>query len=286
MGFKDVIKLLRPNQWYKNLVIFLAIFFSGFFLNGNLLLVSFFGFLILILISSSNYIFNDLVDCERDKLNPEKKNRPIASGKVGKPFAVFLLIVLLFIGLFFAYELNFFFFLSCFGLFVISFVYTIILKNILFADLLAISSNFVLRAVSGAFLIGVVISPWLIIGTFFLSMFLVTGKRYGESNFLKNAKSHRRVLEFYTKELMQTLFSIFLAILILIFAFYSFSSKNNSLLITMPFFIYLLLRYYYLILTNNRIARSPEKIIFDAPIMTAGIIFFVVNFIFMEVIKW
>ena len=208
---KDIIKLLRPNQWYKNLLIFIAIIFSKNLLNLSYLKITFQGFVMLIIISSANYIFNDLVDLKKDILNPEKKDRPIASGKISKKLAIILFLSFLVIGLISAYKISLDLFYIVLGIVLISTLYTLLLKNIVFADLLAISSNFVLRAVSGAVIIDVFISPWLVIGIFFFALFLVTGKRYSELNYLnKNATKHRIVLKDYSKDITLSLFNIFI----------------------------------------------------------------------------
>ncbi len=277
---KNIIKLIRPHQWYKNLVIFLAIIFSKNFFNLGYLAITINGFVILVIISSANYIFNDLIDSKKDKLNPEKRDRPLVAGNVNNYVAISLFFIFLIVGLTSAYLSDIYFFYIVLGIFITSTAYTLYLKNILFADLLSISLIFALRAVSGAVIIDVFISPWLVIGVFFFSLFLVTGKRYGEMEFLnKNSWRHRAVLKYYSKDLLFSLFNIFMTILILVFALYSFSSEYKSLIWITPLFIYLILRYYYLILSNSEIVRSPEKVIKDPLLLVPAIIFIVVSFI-------
>lgn len=281
---KDIIRLLRPNQWYKNLLVFIAIIFSKNILNLSYLKITFQGFIVLIIISSANYILNDLIDLKKDVLNPEKKDRPITSGKIGKGLAIFLFLSLLVIGLIFAYKINFNLFCIILGIILISTLYSFLLKNIIFADLLAISSNFVLRAVSGAVIIGVFISPWLIIGIFFFALFLVTGKRYSELEYLnKNATKHRSVLKDYSKEITLSLFNIFMASLFIVFALYSFSSEHKLLIWVIPLFMYLILRYYQLIITGSDIARKPEKAVKDPYLLIAGLIFIILS---ITLIMW
>jgi 4-hydroxybenzoate polyprenyltransferase len=280
MRFKFLFQLVRPHQWYKNLLVFLAIIFSGNLLNLDYLFLSFLGFLVLILISSSSYILNDLIDYENDKINPEKSKRPIASGNVKKYIAISLYIILVIVSLIFSFFLELKFFYCVFGIFLLSTLYSIYLKHILFADILTISSNFVLRAISGALLINVYVSPWLIVGVFFLALFLVSGKRYGEINYLKeNATNHRKVLAEYNKEILETLFSIFMTILIIIFALYTFSSVHKNLIYVTPLFVYIVLRYFYLIKTNNKIVRNPESAIFDKPFLISGLLFLIISII-------
>ncbi len=280
MKMPEMIKLLRPNQWYKNLVIFFAIIFSKNVFDFGLLKITFLGFVMLIIISSANYILNDLVDMEKDKINPEKKKRPLASGNVSIGLALVLFFILLNVGLISSYFFNTSFFYIVLGLFVISTLYTFYFKHLILVDLIAISSNFVLRAIAGAVIIGVFVSPWLILGIFFFALFLVTGKRYGELNYLEeNASKHRKILGEYTKEFLVSLFNIFTGVLILIFALYTFSSEHGNLIWTLPLFIYIILRYYYLILSNNKIIRHPEKAFSDMPLLISVILFLLLGFI-------
>jgi len=266
---------MRPHQWYKNILVFLAIIFSKNFLFLNDWILLIIGFCSLCLISSAVYICNDIIDKERDKKNTEKKNRPIASGVISTNMALSTAFFLLLVGMLIAYKLNPFFAIVNIGLFVLSLLYSIYIKHILFADIIAISFNFVLRAVAGAIIINVDISPWLIIGIFFLGLYFVTGKRYSEILFLKiSSGAHRPVLSSYSKEILLSLFNIFLAVLIMVFALFSFLSENKNLLWTIPIFLYLLLRYYYLILSGNKIARNFEKIVTDVPIIIGSILLF------------
>src|SRR3989304_4068087 len=86
----DVIRLMRPQQWYKNLVVFLPVVFAGLLGNVNYVLLSGFAFVILCAVSSANYVINDIIDRKEDRANPEKANRPIASGKVSVASGIFL----------------------------------------------------------------------------------------------------------------------------------------------------------------------------------------------------
>jgi len=283
MRLQDIFHLLRPNQWYKNLLIFLAIIFSKNIFNFDYFKITFFGFVVLVIISSANYILNDLIDLKKDRINPEKKERPIASKKITLSFALLLFFVLLITGLIFSYMISIKFFYIAFAIFGISTIYTFYLKNVIFADLITIAVNFVLRAIAGAILINVFISPWLIIGVFFLALFLVSGKRYGEINYLKKESlNHRPVLADYSKELLRTLFSVFMASLILMFSLYSFSSEHQNLIWTTPLFVYIILRYYYLILSNNKIVRSPEKVFSDLPFSVSVILFSIISVILIS----
>src|SRR3989338_10440056 len=196
---KDYFNLFRARQWYKNLVIFLAIIFGGKLLDIQRWETLLLGFIALCIISSSNYIINDIIDFRKDRLHPEKKNRPLAAGKISLVNAFLCFLILVTGGFYLAYLLSVNFFLLSLSLFFINQVYSFTLKNEPFADLISISTNFVIRAVSGSVLINLDISPWLILCTFFLALFLGSAKRHSEVLLLKNnAEQHRPVLKYYT----------------------------------------------------------------------------------------
>ena len=160
------------------------------------------------------------------------------------------------------------FFYAAALLFIFSQLYTFYLKKEAFADILAIGINFIIRAVAGAIVISVWISPWLVLGPFFLSIFMSTGKRYSELLHLgKKAAKHRIVFKTYTLPLINSLMIISTVCLIMAYSLYSFLSQQN-LLISIPFAIYVILRYFHLIQSGSETARMPHQKIFkDARIM-------------------
>ncbi|MBW2968052.1 decaprenyl-phosphate phosphoribosyltransferase [Candidatus Woesearchaeota archaeon] len=269
----QLIQLMRPQQWYKNLVVYLALMFTvQLFLPYKLVLVTL-GLAALCLISSANYALNDIIDRKKDRLNPEKRKRPLASGNVRVWEAFALTAILLAAGLGIAWSLETPFFLATTVLFIFTQAYSLVLKRILFVDVLSISVNFVIRAVAGALIISVTISPWLILCTFFLSLFIAAGKRASEAKFLgPKGKRHRSVLEGYTKETTNMLIMITTTLLIISYSLYSFLSNHSWLLITLPFALYTILRYNFLIHTGSAIGRRPELALKDVQMMAgAGI---------------
>ncbi|MBU0457143.1 MAG: UbiA prenyltransferase family protein [Nanoarchaeota archaeon] len=273
--FKDHLNLVRVKQWYKNLVVFLPIFFVGHLLIGNELYLTFLGFLSLSLVSSVNYIINDIIDLKADRLHPEKKSRPLATNKISRTWAIILSFLLLIISFTLSWSLGVFFFYSVIGLFILSQLYSFFFKNIIFVDILTIAVLFVIRAVSGAYIINVKISPWLILCPFFLSLFLSIGKRHSDLNLLKeNAFLTRKVLKDYNSELTSSLMTISTTLLIISYALYSFLSDHQNLIYTLPFALFVIFRYFYLINSKSIIARHPEKIIKDKN-MIIGIILWI-----------
>ena len=268
-----ILKLLRTSQWYKNIIIFLAIVFSGNLLNTNLLTLTILGFISLCFISSTNYIINDIIDIKKDRLHPEKKLRPIASGKIKIQNALIIATILCLISILLAFYLSINFFFAVLVLFLLSTFYTLVLKKIILADITTIAVNFVLRAVAGALLINVWISPFLILCPFFLSFFLSTGKRYSNLILLKKKG-------IYTKKTLKLLINLFLIISILTFAIYCIL-VNPLLLITIPIVIYVLFRYVLLIFSGSHIARNPELIFKDTKLVISIIIFSIITLLLL-----
>ncbi len=269
----EIIKLLRPQQWYKNLLVFLPLFFAQQFTNIDNIVLVVLGFVSLCLISSTNYIINDLVDIKNDRVHPEKRKRPIASGKVGKGLAIFLAFALGIVSLVLAYNLGILFFGAVIFLFLFTQLYSFVLKHEVFADIIAISINFVVRASSGAFIIGVSVSNWLVVGVFFLALFLASGKRHADLMLLKKgAVKHKKTLKYYTKEITNSLIIVSTAVLIFMYALYTFLSHHNNLIFTIPFALYSIFRYYMLIQQGHIIARKPHYGITDPKLLLSSLI--------------
>ncbi len=273
MSLKNLIKLIRVRQWYKNLVIFLPIIFSNLLLDPRLLVLTIFAFISLCFISSSNYIINDIVDIKSDRLHPEKKDRSIASGKISITTGIFLSIIFIIFSFAIAFMLPRFFLYSVLGLFVLNFIYSIFLKNEPFLDIIMVAINFVIRAISGVFVINREISPWLILCPFFLALFLLIGKREADIKFLKeDAYKHKEVLRFYSPEITNNLLTISTTLLIISYSLYAFLSGRILLLITLPVAIYVIFRYLYLIYSGSIIPRHPEKMYMDIRLLIGSLL--------------
>ncbi len=253
-------QLFRIQQWYKNLLIFLPLVFAGFLGDIGSVFLTIVGFLALCLMSSTNYILNDILDRKKDQLHAEKRNRPIASGKVSTPAATFLAVILAVISLIIAFFLSELFFVLLLIFFLLTQLYSLYFKEELFADIIFISTNFVLRAMAGSFILNIRLSPWLIICTFFLSLFIVVGKRKADLAFLKtDANKHKRVLQAYEEKITHTLMIIATTALLLSYSLYSFLSIYPQLIYSLPFALYVILRYFYICEANTSIARHPEQ---------------------------
>lgn len=268
----DFMRTMRPQQWYKNTLVFLAIIFSGNLFSIPLILQTLTAFASFCALSSSTYIINDLADRKKDRLHPEKRLRPIASGAINTSAAVIFSILLLSLGIYLSMFLPQTFTYAAIAYFGLSQLYTFLLKKEAFLDILTIATNFVIRAVAGAFAISVVVSPWLILGVFFLAIYLVLGKRRADIMLLKTkASSHRETLAHYTPQLTSQFGTIATTCLVITYTLYVFFGTQTALYITLPIALYALFRYETLITTGSKTARHPERAFLD-PRMCASII--------------
>ena len=264
-------KTMRPRQWTKNVFIFAALVFDKQLFDVDSFQRTLAGFALFCLISSSVYIFNDLADVEADRQHPEKKNRPIASGKLSVSAAWAAGIVLVIITFVLAWLLSPGFELVIMAYFVINLAYSKWLKHIAILDVLIISLGFVLRVGAGVTLIDVErFSPWLYIVMFLLSLFLGFGKRRAELALLAHgAGSHRKVLDGYTLPLLDQYIMIVSGTTIVAYSLYTFSApnvpENHSMMLTIPFMVYAIFRYLYLIEVKHAGGTPEEVLLSDRP---------------------
>ena len=271
-----LIKTMRPRQWVtKNIFIFAAIVFDKQLFVLDSFLRTLAGFALFCLISSSVYIFNDIADVEADRQHPEKKNRPIPSGKLPIPAAwtagVLLAAVTLGAGYLLAPSFGY-----VMGLyFLLIMVYSKWLKHIPIVDVLVISAGFVLRVGAGVTLIQVErFSPWLYVVMTLLSLFLGFGKRRAElALLLQGAGSHRKVLDGYTLPLLDQYIMIVSGTTIVAYSLYTFSApnvpENHSMMLTIPFVVYTIFRYLYLMEVKHAGGAPEEILLSDRPFQIA-----------------
>lgn len=267
----DIIRLMRPRQWTKNLVVFAGIVFSGKLFDARLLAISVAAFLSFCLVSSSLYALNDVLDAERDRQHPVKRDRPVASGAMGAATALVVSGVLFVIGGGVALALGAPFSAVIAAYVVIQLLYSFALKNVLIVDMLVIATGFVLRAVAGAVAIAVPVSPWLILCAGLLALFLAAAKRRHEVLLLRGPSSaHRPVLSEYTAELLDSFMVTLSAATITSYALYTFfevQAPDHLMMLTIPFVIYGVLRYQFLVLSKEGGGRPEEVLLGDGPIL-------------------
>ena len=249
---RSLIKAIRPEQWYKNILIFAGIAFSLNILNFSMWRDVILAFIMFCLLSGSEYIINDILDIEKDRKHPTKCKRPIASGELKKSHAFLFALILIIFALLGSYLINTRFLLAAIIYLLLILSYSLYLKLLIIVDLLVISTGFVIRAVAGCLAIDVLISPWLIVCAFLLALFLALGKRRHELMLLGNeAKKHRKILEDYSIEMLDQMICIATGALLVSYSMYTFLEDNIYMMLTIPFVVYGLFRYLFLVHARN-----------------------------------
>jgi len=260
---KNLLNTLRPAQWYKNIILFAGVVLSLNFTDVSQVGLSLLAFVSFCGLSGSEYVINDLFDRERDRAHPVKRRRPIASGELGVSSAIISVTVIALLSLVIAYSINRNFFIVAAGYLTLMVLYSLKIKHIMVLDTLTIGIGFVLRAVAGCLAIGVFISPWLMICTFLLALFLALAKRRSELVVLTDsAETHRPSLNGYSRFLVEQFLNITTAALVVAYLLYTFHSGNYLVMLTIPFPIYGLFRYLILIYSNN-FGGEPERLFRD-----------------------
>ncbi|MCD6567102.1 MAG: decaprenyl-phosphate phosphoribosyltransferase [Bacteroidales bacterium] len=254
---------MRPWQWYKNLILFAGIVFSMNLMDLELWFTAISAFVLFCILSGSEYIINDIIDLKKDRVHPVKRNRPIASGELKIPPALLFAVLLIVCAGVGSWLINIRFFAVSIIYFFLIILYSLIFKYIIVVDVLIVSISFVIRAVAGCVAIDVFISPWLIICTFLLALFLALGKRQHELMLLGDeAKNHRKILGGYTTRMLDQMVSITTGALITSYSMYTFLVNDYYMMFTIPFVVYGIFRYLFLIHVRN-VGGEPEMLFKD-----------------------
>ena len=270
---KAYLKLLRVEQWVKNLFVFIPLFFSGKIFETTQLFKTIFSFIIFSFTASSIYIINDYSDIESDRVHPEKCRRPLASGEisVGRAKLVLVGLVISTIGLIISLSDVFGYNVLKFGAvissyFVMNLAYTFRLKHIAIVDISIIAVGFVLRVLAGGYATGIVVSQWAIILTFVLALVLAVGKRRGELVNTQLSGNTRKALDGYNIQFADIVLSISVTLAIVSYIMFVISPETqkeftNKVFYTFIFVIFAFLRYLQQTLVYNR-TESPTKMIY------------------------
>lgn len=277
---KSALRSMRPRQWTKNGIVFMAFIFSlgqSWHVDEPdtwlpLLRDSVLAFLLFCLVSSADYLLNDIRDRDTDRLHPKKRLRPIAAGELSVPaaYAWSAGLIALGVGGGFALEWKVGAILAGYLLLMLSYSYW--LKHVVLLDLAAIAAGFVLRAMAGAVAIDVPISPWLYVVTALGALFLIINKRRAEILLLDaDAGNHRPVLEEYSADLLDQMASTVTASTLIAYGLYTFTAEglpeNHSMMLTIPFVLYGIFRYLYLVHKKDQ-GGSPEDVLLrDVPLI-------------------
>lgn len=248
---KQVLKLMRVKHYIKNLLIFLPLIFSNNMTNINLLIKTFLAFIIFSLITSVVYIFNDLRDIEKDKLHPTKKFRPLASGKITKVQAYFIIIILLgicTISSIWVLKENLKAYLLILVYIVLNICYSLKLKDIPIIDITILAIGYLLRIMYGASIIYVPVSNWLYLTILSIAFYMGMGKRRNEIPQTTLNDTTREVLKYYNTNFLDKNMYMCLGLSIVFYSLWCIdisSHINNriNIMYTIPLVIILSMKY-------------------------------------------
>lgn len=293
-----IIKTARPRQWLKNLALYAALVFSGFFfydpVDGHPYFVTVsYAFAVFSLITSGIYFINDILDAEADKKHPFKRKRPIPSGQLPLSIAKVTAAVLLLAAFALSQPLSVFFKLLGLAYIVLQILYSKYFKHIPILDVSAIATGFLIRIYAGAVVVNLHMSAWFLLTVLSASLFLAVGKRQSERTLLKGREdaelgSTRAILKRYSQRLLDQYTGMFANSTWLTYALFAFQNEVSKpdlrvetfysilpkalhsqklLMLTTPFVIIGVMRYLQLVYESNQ-GESPERVLLsDKPLL-------------------
>ncbi|OGC43566.1 hypothetical protein A2Y85_05480 [candidate division WOR-3 bacterium RBG_13_43_14] len=270
---KNIIILIRPQQWIKNVFIFAGLIFSLQFVHWHSIVKSLLAFIAFVFLSGTAYILNDLIDCREDQLHPAKSKRPIAAGKVTKNTAIFIAVFLTVVSAFIAVLINWSFLIVGAVYLILIIIYSSAVKKVVILDIIFVAFGYVLRAIAGAVAINVNISSWLLLCTMLLALLLVISKRRAEIHFLGEvATKHRPILAQYSVRLLDQMNTIVASACVIAYCLYTLAYETvtkfatRDLIFTVPFVIFGIFRYLYLVGQGG--GDMPERLLlYDRPLL-------------------
>ena len=283
---KEFLKMIRPHQYIKNMLVFFPLFFAKKITDVTLLQSAAMAFIAFCFAASTIYIFNDIRDVEKDKVHPKKKHRPIASGKISIKTAVITDIVFLVIALAFAFFTGLRMGCIIVIYLLINLFYSLGMKNIAILNIFAVSTGFLLRLLSGTeygAVAGILPSHWIIIMTFLLSLFLAIAKRRDDLVLAESGLDVRKSITGYSLEFINGVMSIMSAVIIVSYLLYTldpavqahYGSKN---VYATTFFVLLGLFRYMQITFVEKKSGSPTEIVYKDRFLQITLIAWAVSF--------
>jgi 4-hydroxybenzoate polyprenyltransferase len=278
-----VLVSLRPRQWVKNLFVFGGLVFGQRLFDLPAVGTALAAFVVFCGLSGAIYLLNDVADRDKDRLHPDKRTRPVASGRLPAGVALGAATALIVTGLTAAIWLSLPFGLAAAAYVVLLSAYSAWLKHVVIVDVLVVALGFVLRAAGGALAIGVAISGWLLICTILLALFLALGKRRHEVLTLEEgAARHRPILAEYSAGLLDQMIAVVTASTVTAYALYTMSPEtvakfHTSLLpLTLPFVLYGIFRYLYLLYRRQLGGNPSDMVVRDRALLVNTLLWLVV----------
>jgi 4-hydroxybenzoate polyprenyltransferase len=289
----ELLRAMRPKEWIKNVFVFAALAFSQerLWLHPDKIAIVAVAFVLFSMAASAIYLINDLVDIEKDRAHPKKRNRPLASGRLSPRVAMAAAVLLLAVALPLAFALDYIDGAAGgsalrnidFGVALVSYVliqgvaYSYYLKHVVILDIFTIAAGFVLRAVAGALVLDIKITYWLLMCMGLLAVFLGLAKRRAELVLLENgAGEHRRILDEYSLPMLDQMISIITAATIIAYTLFTTSAETLPrtpfpiMLVTVPIVVYLIFRYLYLMHKHGEGGSPADLVLKDVPFIAAG----------------
>ena len=278
------IQLMRLEQWVKNLFLFIPIFFAGEIFDLDKLSAVLLGFLSFCFVSSGVYILNDYKDLKEDQLHYEKRNRPLASGAISKRVALLLMFSCLTMGFLLSLLLPIEFTVVVLTYVLLNVAYSFGLKNVSILDLIMVSFGFILRVLAGGFAGEVMVTNWLIVMIFLLSLFIVVAKRRDDIlEYIESGKVLRESSQHYNLQFINSILTMISGIIIVAYIMYTISPvvalrfDTEYLYITSLFVTAGLMRYLQITLVENN-SGSPTKLLYNDRFIQTTIFLWLLSF--------
>ena len=282
-----LVREMRPRQWSKNLILFVALIFSKNMLEVPLLLRSTLACIVFCLLSGVVYTLNDLMDIESDRLHEQKRTRPLASGALSTRTAQVWVALVTAVALALAAWIGWRFLLISVGFLAFNLAYSLVLKNVVILDVISISISFIIRAIAGVVALNTLnqhltISPWLLVVTFFLSLFLGLCKRRHEFLSLQEAGKHRQTLDSYSVALLDQLINMAATSTLLAYSIYTIWPDTvrhfgtGGLLYTIPIVVAGVTRYMFLVFRRDKGGDPSEMLLTERSLQATVVLWFVV----------
>ena len=270
-----VLEGMRPREWTKNAFCLAGVVFSGRLSEASALADALLVTFAFCLASGAAYLVNDVLDAESDRRQARTLNRPIARGDLSPQLALGSALASGAVALAVAAALNPKTLAALGGFLALQVAYSLLLKHLIFVDVMAIASGFVLRAAAGALAVGVYISPWLLLCTALLSLFLGLSKRRGEAVALGGESTpERRVLEEYSIALLDELIAVITPSVLMSYTLYCIlGAESDAMLLTVPFVLYGIFRLLLIIHHRPRQTEEPAVIaVQDRPLLACVVL--------------
>jgi 4-hydroxybenzoate polyprenyltransferase len=287
---KDLLRLIRPKQWLKNVFVLVPIFFSGHLMDMPCLYAGLVTFVAFSLIASSVYCFNDIIDVEADRRHPVKCSRPLASGAITMPqaYGLMILMLVLSIGALLLLQEHFWkVLLVVLGYYILNLAYCAELKQHAIVDVCIIAFGFVLRLLAGGFATGIVLSRWIVLMTFLITLFMSFGKRRDDVIRMNDTgEAPRKNTIRYNLAFIDQAITITASVTLVCYIMYTVSPeviaqlRTSYLYLTTVFVLLGLLRYIQLTVVDKR-SGDPTKIMLRDRFIQIDVLLWALSFLIM-----